>query len=338
MSQGGRRKFLIAAGAMFAAPRFASGQASRRTPVLGILSPGTYESGRDFQSRLLERLHELGWTEGETLRVERVYADYDMSRMPKLAADLVAKKVDVIWTGSPIGAVAAARATSAIPTVFWRVGSPIEFGLIESFARPGRNATGVAWTAPETTGKRIQLLREIAPNTRRLAAVSAPPGDGETVSGKKFDWRPIVARAEAASRQFGFEFLAVYVSNASDVARAAAQIAKWGADCMGVADVPQTIGARKQIIEMARRLRLPDYYVEQDWALAGGLFSYSIALPPTLRRTAEMIDQILRGAKPADVPVELPSIYELVVNLRTAKSLGLNIPQAVLLRTDRVVE
>jgi putative ABC transport system substrate-binding protein len=338
MSQGERRRFLIAAGALWAAPRFARSQSGRRSPVLGILSPGTYESARGFQSRLFERLHELGWTEGKTLQVERTHADYEMSRMPKLAADLVAKKVDVIWTGSPIGAVAAARATNTIPIVFWRVASPIEFGLIESLARPGRNVTGVAWADPETAGKRIQLLREIAPSARRLAAVNAPSGDWETVSGKKFDRIPIVARYQAALRQFGFEFLAVYVSNASDVATAEAQIAKWGADCMGVADVPQTIGARKQIIEMARRLRLPDYYVEQDWALAGGLFSYSIALPPTLRRTAEMIDQILRGAKPADMPVELPNIYEFVVNLRTAKSLGLNIPQAVLLRADRVIE
>ena len=338
MSQGGRRRFLIAAGALCAAPRFARSQSGRRSRVLGILSPGTHESAREFQLRLLERLHELGWTEGASLRVERVFADYDMSRVPKLAADLVAKKVDVIWTGSPIGAVAAARATNTIPIVFWRVGSPVEFGLIESLARPGRNATGVAWADPETAGKRIQLLREIAPSARRLAAVTAPLGDWETVSGKKADLSPSFAAFQAASRQFGFEILPVYVSNASDVPTAEAQIAKWGADCLAVADVPQTIGARKQIIEMARRLRLPDYYVEQDWALAGGLFSYSIALPPTLRRTAEMIDQILRGAKPADMPVELPSIYELVVNLRTAKSLGLSIPQAVLLRADRVIE
>ena len=143
-----------------------------------------------------------------------------------LAADLVAKKVDVIWTGSPIGAVAAARATNTIPIVFWRVASPIDFGLIESLARPGRNVTGVAWADPETAGKRIQLLREIAPGAKRLAAVNAPPGDWETVSGKKMDWVPIVARYQAALRKFGFEFLFVYVSNASDIAKAEEQIAE----------------------------------------------------------------------------------------------------------------
>lgn len=338
MSQVGRRQFLIASGALLVAPRFAWGQPNRPSRVLGILSPGTYASGRGSRSHLLERLRQLGWIEGETLRVEGAYADYKLGRLPRLAADLVAKKVDVIWTVSPPGAVAAAQATTTIPIVFWRVAYPVEFGLIDSLAQPGRNVTGLAWTDPTTVGKRIQLMREIAPSARRLVTVHGPPGDFRTVSGKGLDLGPIRAKALAAGRQLGFEQLFVAVSNASHVEKAEAQIAEWGADCMDVADVPQTVGARKQIIEMARRLRVADYYQEKAWVMAGGLFSYSIALPPTLRRTAEMVDQILRGAQPSEIPAELPSTYEFVVNLKTAKSLGLTIPQSILLRADEVIE
>lgn len=333
-----RRRFLLTTGALLAAPRFAWGQPNRPSRVLGILGPGTYASGRRFRSQLLERLRELGWTEGETLRVEAAYADFKVGRLPKLAADLVAKNVDVIWTVSPPGAVAAAQATTTTPIVFWRVGHPVEFGLIDSFARPGRNITGLAWTDPTTVGKRIQLLREVVPSARRLVFVNGPPGDFRTVSGKEVDINPYIENFRAAVRQFGLERLSVSVSNASDVEKLEAQIAEWGADCMGVADVPRTVGVRKQLVEMARRLRVADYYEEKAWVMAGGLFSYSVALPPTLRRTAEMLDQILRGAKPSEMPTELPSTYELVVNVKTAKSLGLTIPQSILLRADQVIE
>lgn len=340
MGMVGRRRFMVATGALLAVPRVALAQAQKRLPVLGILNPGSKPTPElPHQLLLLKRLRELGWVEGKTLRVERANAEFRVDHLPELASTLVAKKVDVIWTNSPRGAVAAARATTTIPIVFWRVGAPIEFGLVDSLARPGRNVTGLAWFADmEIYIKRIQLLREMVPGARRLAGLVAPPGNQQTVTGKRPDFGPIGERFRVALRELRFEALRVEVGNSADVEKASAQIEEWRADCLSVADVPETVGARKQIIDMARHLRLPDVYEAQEWIQAGGLFSYGIVFLPTLLRTAEMVDRILRGAKPADMPVELPSDYELTVNLKTAKLLDLAIPQSILLRADRVIE
>lgn len=332
-----RRRFLVGAGALAAAP-LARPQVRERRAVLGILSPGTELAGSVNRARLLGRLSELGWTEGKTLAVERAYADDQMGRVAELAAALVAKKVDVIWTSSPIGAVAAARATTTIPIVFWRVEPSVEFGLVDSLARPGRNVTGIEWADAATTGKRIELLRETAPSARRLAVVTSPATDSRTVSGKEMNWAPRIARFLDAVRRYKFDHLVAIVGKPSDVDTVAAQFRDWGADCLYVADVPQTVGSRKEIIEMARSLRLPAMYQAQEWTQAGGLMSYGIVFLPALLRSAEMLDRILRGAKPSEIPVELPRDYELTVNLETARSLGLTIPQSILMRADRVIE
>ena len=333
-----RRDLLIATGALLSAPLILRAQAQKRLPVLGLLLPGSTPS-TTFMSPFEKRLNELGWIEGKTLLVERVSAEGKFDRLPELAATLVAKKVDVIWTSSPFGAIAAARATTTIPIVFWRVSPPVEYGLVDSLARPGRNVTGSAWFADVSTfAKRIQLLRELAPKARRLAFLGVMPGTFRTVSGEIADFQPFRDKTDAAARDLGFEFRRFEMAKPADFEPLLDAIAQWGADSLFVLDVPQTIAERKRIIDFARRRRLFDIYETLEWTQAGGLISYGAVLEPTLVRTAELVDRILRGAKPADLPVELPSHYELVVNLGTARALGHKVPQSILLRADRVIE
>lgn len=332
-----RRRFLLAAGALLAAPRI--GRARARLPVLGILLPGHKPPPDHPGHKLLwGYLRKLGWVEGETLLVERGIAGERLDLLPELAAGLVAKGVDVIWTASPPGAVAAARATRTIPIVFWRVGFPVELGLVDSLARPGRNVTGLAWFADESIYlKRYQLLKELAPNAARVGAIRVPDTMHD-LSGRLVDFGWLVDRIEATANRMGLRIFPMSVSSLADFDAAFAAIEKWGADSLAVNDNPLTLLARKRIIDFARRLGLVDAYHAREWVEAGGLLSYGIVFVPTLLRTLDMVDKILRGAKPADMPVELPSEHELAVNLAVARRQGIEVPQSMLLRADRVIE
>ena len=338
MSPMSRRDLLLGASALLAAPCI--GLARRKLPVLGVLAPGRKPRPHDPTHELFERhLRELGWVEGKTLRIERAYSGDDLGRLPELARMLVAKKVDVIWTGSPLGAVAAARATTTIPIVFWRAGFPVEYGLVDSLARPGRNVTGVAWFANEQIYvKRYQLLRELAPAAAWVATLVVPARAGAGVSGGPVDLRWLIDKVGAATKSMGLQRRLFPVQELAGFKPAFAAIERWGADSLNVLDLPLTILARKQIIDFARRRRLVDIYETREWAEAGGLMSYGIVFAPTLLRTLEMVDRILRGANPANMPVELPSEYELVVNLRSAKAQDFEVPQSILLRADRVIQ
>jgi putative ABC transport system substrate-binding protein len=338
MSPISRRNFLLGAGAVLAVPSFA--RARKRLPVLGVLVPGRKPPPLDPTHELFERhLRELGWVDGKTLRVERAYSGDDLGRLPELARMLVAKKVDVIWTGSPWGAVAAARATTTIPIVFWRAGFPVEYGLVDSLAKPGRTVTGVAWFADESIYvKRYQLLRELAPGAARVATIIVPAKARSSVSGGLVDPRWLIDKVDAATKAMALERRMFPVRKLAGFEPAFAGIEQWGADALNVLDLPLTILARKQIVDFARRRRLVDIYETREWAAAGGLMSYGIVFKPTLLRSLDMVDRILRGAKPADIPVELPSQYELVVNLATAKAQGFEVPQSILLRADRVIQ
>lgn len=339
MGQVGRRHFLIATGALLGAPVIGRAQAPKTLPVLGILNLGPQPTPEQIErSPATKHLREMGWIDGSTMRIERANAEGKFDRLPELAKALVEKKVNVIWTASPLGAVAAARATKTIPVVFWRVGFPVEFGLVDSLAKPGRNVTGLAWFADETIYlKRYQLLREMLPKAERVANVTTTAGEWQTVSGEPLK-TGLREKIDAGVRKLGFDLLRAEIAVASDFARVAADVEKWGAHSLSVSDHPSTVFARAQIIEFARRNRLPAVYEAQEWTRAGGLFSYGIVFLPTLLRSFEMVDRILRGANPAEIPVELPRDYEFTVNLKTAKELGLTIPQSVLLRADRVIE
>jgi len=329
-----RRAFLVAAGALTAAWLDAPARAAEKVAVLGILSPHPKPSAAVIANNPFNnRLRMLGWSEGATLRIERAYGEGREDRMPALAAELVAMKVDVIWAVGPEAAIAAARATRSIPIVFWGVALPVEQGLVASLARPGRNVTGVAWYAAGAVDlKRIQYLKEIAPNARRLAHLTVPSA-ARTVAGGS-----VLGRTEETTRALGLEYRRFEVLNPADFAPRFAEIAQWGADAMLVAGTTLTVREAKRIVDFARQHRLADAYTLRSFVEIGGLIGYAIVIEPTFARCADYIDRILRGAKPADLPVDLPSEYTLAVNLKTARDLGLSVPQSVLLRADQVVE
>jgi putative ABC transport system substrate-binding protein len=330
-----RRRFLIAAGAMAAAP-LARPQDRRRLPVLGILSsqhrpPASFISNNPFSNRL----RALGWIEGQTLAIERAYGEGREERLPGLAEELARKRVDVIWAIGPEAAVAAARATRSIPVVFWGVPFPVEQGLVDTIASPGRNVTGVAWYAgPGVDTKRLEALREIAPHAKRLAYLNVPTA-GATVSGDKLVVALVFRHAAAL---LGFEIHDFPVATAADLQPAFDAILAWGAQALVVSGTIMTLRERHRIVAFANRHRLPSCFTGREFSDAGGLVSYAIVSAPTLERCAEQIDQILRGARPAELPVDIPQHYELILNLKTANALGLTIPQSLLLRADRVIE
>jgi len=329
-----RRAFLAAAGALAAACLETPARAAEKVAVLGVLNPHRKPSAAVIANNpFINRMHQLGWSEGANLRIERAYGEGREDRLPELAAGLVAKNVDVIWAVGPEAAIAAARATRSIPIVFWGVALPVEQGLVASLARPGRNATGVAWYAAwAVDSKRIQYLKEIAPNTRRLAHLAVPSA-ARTVAGGS-----VLGRTEETARALGFEYRRFEVLNPADFAPRFAEITQWNADAMLVAGTTLTVREAKRIVDFARHARLPDAYTLRSFVDIGGLIGYAIVLEPTFARCADYIDQILRGAKPGDLPVDLPSEYALAVNLKTARELGLTVPQTILLRADRVIE
>lgn len=271
-----RRQFLTAAAALLATPRIALAQAQNRLPVLGILGAGSLPSPEiRANNPFTNRLRDLGWIEGKTISIERAYAEDKLDRLPELAATLVAKKIDVIWTMRPPGAVAAARATSTIPIVFWGVGFPVELGLVNSLARPGRNVTGVTPFADERIFlKRFQLLRELAPGARRIALLAVPT-NSRTVAGGMLDMQTLVRdKIDAALRNLRFERRRFELATIADVEPVLAAIAKWAPDALSVPDVALTSMARKQIVDFACGHRLLDIYDTPEWTQAGGLLSY----------------------------------------------------------------
>lgn len=336
MGHAPRRRFLMAASAMLAS-LLARAQAPAKLPTLGILSPGAKPSTRfSANDPLRKRREELGWFEGKTLLIEPAYADGNEDRLPTLAAMLVAKKVDLIWALGPEAAVAAARATKTIPIVFWGVSHPVESGLVDSLGRPGRNVTGVAWSVgPGVYAKRIQLLREIAPNALRLAWLKVP-STARTVAGGSVTITDDVI--DAASQRLGFKLRRFPVLTPANFELALAAIETWGAQALLVSEARVTEAATDRIVEFAHRNRLPAVYTSRSFVEAGGLLAYSTDLWPSWMRTMEYVDKILRGAKPTELPVDLPTTYKLSVNLRTAKALGLTIPFSIMLSADRVIE
>lgn len=339
-----RRDLLVAAAALAAAPLVA--RAQTRLPVVGFLLPQPKPSPEALaelnrKSTVLARLRELGWVEGKTFNAERVFGGPTIEGLSEGAAYLVSKNVDVIWTMNTPGAIVAARATKSIPIVFVYVSYPVETGLVDSFARPGRNVTGQAWFADERIFvKPAELLRELVPGARRLAFLTTQPSTNmPTVAGGTVDQTSFVNKTRAAHRSLGFDEREVfYLEHESDFERVLAAIETWRPDCLRVASSTRAYRFQQQIVAFARRHRLPDAYEARDWVELGGLASYGALYSPMSRRSADMLDRILRGAKPAEIPVEFPTQYDMAVNLKTARALGLTVPQSVLTRADRVIE
>jgi putative ABC transport system substrate-binding protein len=335
-----RRDTVIALLALGTAPRaLAQSKPSGPPRRIGLLQlgpeadkvPGPQRAGS-------QALRKLGWIEGENLILERAFADNQAERLAGLADGLLRKGVEVLLTSSPEATLAAARATKTVPIVFGNVVWPVEQGLIDSFARPGRNVTGIAFfTGVEVSNKRLEFLREVAPTARRLSWLW--PGDfAETLAGDRVDMVPVMG---AAAKGLGFEVRFHDVRKQADVESALGEVSSWRAQALSVAGGPYFNAERQRIAEFALRQRLPSAALSLPLIEAGCLLYYGPApseFPILTARYFELVDRILRGAKPAEMPVERPSKYDLIINLKTANALGLKIPQSLLVRAGQVIE
>jgi putative ABC transport system substrate-binding protein len=319
---------------LLSAPTAARAQETGRVYRIGFLSPGGPEQDSSLWAPLRDVLRERGWAEGQNLVFERRYAEGNYDRLPELSADLVRLKLDLIVARGGPAALAAKRATATIPIVTWSTTDPVGIGLVASLARPGGNITGLSDDqGPEVVGKRLQLLKEVAPRVSKVAIVTRVP--------------PSAAAPRIASYENAYEALAqalgVHVrfwrlQSPDEIDKAFTAILREGFGALDVSYVVITWTHRRQILDLAVRHRLPAIYSHRTYALDGGLMAYGEDDRDVPRRLALYVDKILRGAKPADLPIEQPTKFDLVINLKTAKAMGLTIPQSVLARADEVIQ
>jgi len=335
-----RRNFLAAAAALAAAP-LARARSASGARTLGVLSPSPPRTSEYWaKSPANAKLKSLGWVLGENLHIEGAYSSGDTGKLPALAEGLAKKGVDVIWAISPPAAVAAARATRTIPIVFVRVVWPLELGLGASLTRPGGNVTGIASIAvPEILLKPPLFLLEIVPGAKRWIAINPHALIYKTVPGgeysPKFDVR---LQEKLAALAPGRERREHFVGSVAEIDAALEEARTWPADALYVTESPLIGAQMKRIVEFALRHKLPSAFIERAYVEAGGLLSYGSSAWGTILDSLEYVDAVLRGAKPAEMPIRLPTKMELAINLKTARALGLTIPQSLLLRADKVIE
>jgi putative ABC transport system substrate-binding protein len=274
-------------------------------------------------------LRELGYVEGQNIAIEYRASEWKYERLPALAGDLVRLKVDVIVAASPPATEAAKRATSTIPIVFTVSGDPVAEGFVASLARPGGNLTGLATTSPEVVGKQLDMLRAVVPKVSKVAVLHNPNQQGHPLA---------LRQAEDAARALGFQLQILGARTPSEIEAAFAAMSSERAGGVLVLRDAMFRAQRAQITALAAKSRLPAIYGLREEAEAGGLIAYGASVPQLYRRAATYVDRILKGAKPADLPVEQPTKFELVINLRTAKKLGLTIPPSLMLQADEVIQ
>jgi putative ABC transport system substrate-binding protein len=320
-----RREFIALVGGGAAFPLLAGAQSSGKIWRIGFIA----HRHEKFYDPLFQGLKELGYNEGQNLVVERRYAEGRVERFQEFAAEMVRLKVDVIIVVTTPAAFAAREATTTIPIVHPAAIDPVGTGLIASLAHPGGNITGLAVLNAETSAKRLELLREVVPGLSQGAVLwnAANPANG-------LAWK----ETEGAARALGVTLQSHEVRAPRDFDGAFAMIAQQHPDILVVLQDALTLEYRKEIIGFALRQRLPSMFVGKEWVEEGGLMSYGDRLPERYRRAADLVDKILKGAKPADLPVEQPTTFELAVNVKTAKAIGLNLPPAFLARADEVIE
>ncbi len=306
----------------------ARAQQVERAYQVGLLTLGADPTRSGFWQKFLEAMRELNYVEGRNLIVRRAFADGKADRMPGLVADLVQAKVDVIVTTSTLETLAAKRATSTIPIVMTVVPDPVEQGLVASLARPGGNITGLTSVVPGISQKYVELLREAVPLASRFAVVGAPNSP----------FPEIRRELQAAARHFGITVSFTEIKGPDDFDPALARAKKDGAGGIIAALGAFTYAHRVKLVQLALKHRLPGIYWARDYVEEGGLMSYGASFGDVGRRAAYFVDRILKGAKPADLPVEQPTKFELVINLKTAKALGLTIPQSLLQRADQFIQ
>ena len=296
-----------------------------RIGFLGATSP-SIESTRIEAFR--QGMRELGYVEGKNIAIEWRWAEGKFDRLPDLAAELVRLDVDVIVTGGSTSTGAAKQVTTTIPIVMAQVNDPVGSGFVASLARPGGNMTGLSTLAPELSGKRLELLKEVVPKLSRVAVFgdSTTPGNAQALR-----------ETEPAAKAFKVPLQYLDVLGAKDIESAFREASKGRADAVLVLGAPILISQRKQIADLAVKNRFPGMYPSSEFVESGGLMSYGVSVVDLYRRTARHVDKILKGRKPADLPVEQPTKFELVINLKAAKQIGLTIPPNVLARADRVI-
>jgi putative ABC transport system substrate-binding protein len=327
-----RRAFLSTlTGGLLAAPLTGAAQQAGKVWRIGYLSAGFKEvpGSNPGLAPFSQRLHELGYVEGRNVTLEIRHAEGRTERFPALAAELVNLKIDVLVAASTPGALAAKQATSTIPIVMVSVGEPVEVKLVDSLAHPGGNVTGLSLIAPQLAAKRLDLLKEALPKLSRVTVLWNSANQG---------MRARFQETEVGAQSVGVALQSVTVQSIDDFEPLFATLTRNRPESLLVLADTVTVANRQRTVEFAARNRVPAIYEARTFVDTGGLMSYGVDFSDHYRRAAIYVDKILRGAKPADLPVELPTKFEMVINLKTAKALGLTIPRSLLLRADQVIE
>jgi len=324
-----RRDTVLTLLALGFAPLASEAQQRGKVVRIGRLSPLSASADAPNREGLQQGLRDLGWVEGQNLTFENRFAEGNIRRLPELAAELVRLKVDVIVTGSVPAAAAAKSATATIPIVMVMTGDPVASGLVASLSRPGGNHTGMTILGLELSAKRLGLLKEAVPAASRIAVLVQPtfPDSG-----------PSVKRLERAAKGLGVQLRIQEVRDPSEFEQVFATMRSERAGALMVQTDPMLYTNRRRIVELAAKSRLPAMYALSEYMDAGGFMFYGASLPDMHRHAATYVDKILKGARPGDLPIEQATKFELVVNLKTAKALGITIPPSFLLRADRVIE
>ena len=330
MSQIARRKIVLAAGALLAAPMASFAQRQSRVWRIGFLTNGTVNSTKGQLDAFVRGLNELGYFEGRNIIFESRFAEGKLDRLPALVAEMLAQKIDVIYAPSGIAAQAAKKSGTKIPIVFAFAPDPIGQGFGKSLSRPGGSMTGLTSTHTELSAKRVQLLKEAFPTTRRIAVLYflAPSGAGVAEQ---------LAETERAAKILSVEIVTEESPQMEDFERAFASIRKQRPDALIVIENPIFFTNRMRLTELAASLRIPAIYNVSEYVHAGGLMSYGASYADLSRRAASYVVKILNGRAPGDLPIERPTKFELVINMKTARAIGITIPQSVLLRADQTV-
>lgn len=325
-----RREFLGFVGGAATWPARAWGQQPEQLRRIGVLTQGSRNThpAPPFRA-FLAALHEAGWDDGRNLKIEWRFSEGSAEPLPRLALELVQLPVDAIVTSPTEPTLAAKRATSTIPVVFVQVADPVRSGIVTNLARPDANVTGMSALATDITGKRLALIKEALPNTKLVSVLWNRPSKGAEL---------ILDEYLIAGKRLGIELQDVGVNKAAEIEAALREAANKRASAVAVIDDPMMQGHAEGVIRIAEGLKLPLVSISAQYARGGGLMSYGPDLNDLYRRGAEYVNRILRGARPGDLPVQQPDKFNLIVNLKTAKTLGIEFPALLLARADEVIE
>jgi putative ABC transport system substrate-binding protein len=326
-----RRTFVgAAAGALLTLPVAATAQQAEKVSRIGFLSLNTAEISQHLLTAFRQGLRERGWVEGRNIVIELRFAEGNVDRLPMLVAELIHLKVDIIVTGASVATWAAKDATKTIPIVMGATADALGEGLVTSLAHPGGNITGMTFlVGPEIAGKHLELLKEVVPAASRVAVLTNPTNRSHAT---------LVRELKAAARAFGVQLQVLDAQSPDQLDSAFAAMTRERAAALLVLTDSMFVGQRRRVAGLAAKSKLPAMYYQREFVDAGGLISYGASLSDMFRHAATHVDKILRGAKPGDIPVEQPTKFELVINLKTAKALGFTIPQSLLLRADEVIQ